>query len=126
MAQAEHLSDIWISLFFGVGVIWTAVGMRGALLYALGDPGETLADGAFAVLQRMVDGGILTALSTTIFGGAVGYGLRVVKMLVAGADLKRYYERARREPDVAMRASLDAIERRVADLGSARPGADDD
>jgi len=33
--QADHLSDVWTSLFFGVGVIWTAIGMRGALVEAL-------------------------------------------------------------------------------------------
>lgn len=126
VAQAEHMADIWISLFFGVGVIWTAIGMRGALLYALGDTDDTLSAGAFAVLQRMVDGGILTALSTTIFGGGGGYLLRIVKLLSTGAALKRYYEDARREPDVAMRASLDAIEQRVADLGTARPEARDE
>jgi hypothetical protein len=37
IAQADHLVDIWINLFFGIGVIWTAIGMRGALLEGLGD-----------------------------------------------------------------------------------------
>ena len=32
IAQMDHLVDIWINLFFGIGVIWTAIGMRGALL----------------------------------------------------------------------------------------------
>ncbi|NNF66935.1 MAG: hypothetical protein HKM98_05455, partial [Gammaproteobacteria bacterium] len=38
IAQMDHMADIWTSLFFGVGVIWTAIGMRTALLHALGDP----------------------------------------------------------------------------------------
>ncbi|MGB5535560.1 MAG: hypothetical protein WBN08_06630, partial [Thiogranum sp.] len=38
IGQLEHLTDVWTSLFFGIGVIWTAIGMRSALLYALGDP----------------------------------------------------------------------------------------
>ena len=37
IAQADHLVDIWINLFFGIGVIWTAIGMRGALLEGLGN-----------------------------------------------------------------------------------------
>ena len=27
IAQADHLVDIWINLFFGIGVIWTAIGI---------------------------------------------------------------------------------------------------
>jgi hypothetical protein len=92
VAQFEHLTDVWTSLFFGIGVIWTAIGMRSALLFALGDP-ETAANlGAFAVLQRLVDGGILTALTTTILGGIGGYLMRVTKSFFLGAKLSRYYE----------------------------------
>jgi len=92
VAQLEHLSDVWISLFFGIGVIWTAIGMRGALLFALGDLDEVVGSGAFVVLQRLVDGGILTALTTTILGGAGGYLMRVFKSLYLGTRLSRYYE----------------------------------
>ena len=92
VAQLEHLSDVWISLFFGIGVIWTAIGMRGALLFALGDLDQVVGAGAFVVLQRLVDGGILTALTTTILGGAGGYLMRVFKSLYLGARLSRYYE----------------------------------
>jgi hypothetical protein len=92
IAQLEHLSDVWISLFFGIGVIWTAIGMRSALLFALGDPGVTTQAGAFAVLSRLVDGGILTALTTTIVGGVGGYLMRVIKSSLLGTRLSRYYE----------------------------------
>jgi len=92
VAQLEHLSDVWISLFFGIGVIWTAIGMRGALLFALGDLDHVAGAGAFVVLQRLVDGGILTALTTTILGGAGGYLMRVFKSLYLGTRLSRYYE----------------------------------
>ena len=92
VAQLEHLSDVWISLFFGIGVIWTAIGMRGALLFALGDLEQVAGTGAFVVLQRLVDGGILTALTTTILGGAGGYLMRVFKSLYLGTRLSRYYE----------------------------------
>ena len=78
VAQQDHLADVWTSLFFGIGVIWTAIGMRSALLYAIGDPEVAAQAGAFAILERMVDGGILTALTTTIVGGIGGYLMRVI------------------------------------------------
>jgi hypothetical protein len=92
ISQLEHLNDVWTSLFFGIGVIWTAIGMRSALLYALGDPGVAAQDGAYAVLQRLVEGGILTALTTTIVGGIGGYLMRVIKSSLLGTRLSRYYE----------------------------------
>lgn len=110
VAQVDHLTDIWTSLFFGIGVIWTAIGMRGALIYALGDPAATAQAGAFAVLQRMVDGGILLALSTTIFGGIGGYLMRVFKTVAVGAALSRYYDQAARSQGTEIHATLTAIE----------------
>jgi len=92
ISQLEHLNDVWTSLFFGIGVIWTAIGMRSALLYALGDPDIATQAGAYAVLQRLVEGGILTALTTTIVGGVGGYVMRVVKSSMLGTRLSRYYE----------------------------------
>jgi len=92
IGQLEHLNDVWTSLFFGIGVIWTAIGMRSALLYALGDPDIATQAGAYAVLQRLVEGGILTALTTTIVGGVGGYVMRVVKSSLLGTRLSRYYE----------------------------------
>jgi hypothetical protein len=92
VAQADTLSDIWIGLFFGIGVLWTAIGMRSALLFALGDGVEAVSGaGASGLLERLVRGGILTALSTTIVGGAGGYLLRLYKALFLGARLKRHY-----------------------------------
>jgi len=92
ISQLEHLNDVWTSLFFGIGVIWTAIGMRSALLYALGDPNVAAEAGAYAVLQRLVEGGILTALTTTIVGGVGGYMMRVIKSSLLGTRLSRYYE----------------------------------
>jgi len=92
ISQLEHLNDVWTSLFFGIGVIWTAIGMRSALLYALGDTGMAAEAGAYAVLQRLVEGGILTALTTTIVGGIGGYVMRVTKSSLLGTRLSRYYE----------------------------------
>jgi hypothetical protein len=92
ISQLEHLNDVWTSLFFGIGVIWTAIGMRSALLHALGDPGMATQVGATAVLQRLVEGGILTALTTTIVGGVGGYLMRVIKSSLLGTRLSRFYE----------------------------------
>jgi hypothetical protein len=92
ISQLEHLNDVWTSLFFGIGVIWTAIGMRSALLHALGDPGVAAQAGAYAVLQRLVEGGILTALTTTIVGGVGGYLMRVIKSSLLGTRLSRFYE----------------------------------
>lgn len=109
VAQAEQLVDVWTSLFFGVGVIWTAIGMRSALIHALGDPTGIGGADASAVLERMVEGGILLALSTTIFGGIGGYLMRVVKVMTLGSVLKRYYHRAARSESRDIEATLHAI-----------------
>jgi hypothetical protein len=93
ISQKEHFIDIWINLFFGMGVIWTAIGMRSALINGLGglEISNAAKLGAFAILERLVNGGILMALSTTIFGGVGGYVLKLVKAAVVGYEIKNYY-----------------------------------
>ena len=118
--QLDHLTDIWTTLFFGTGVIWTAIGMRSALLFALGEPDATLQAGAFAVLKRLVEGGILLALSTTIFGGIGGYLMRVYKSMTLGSQLQDRYDKAARADTAHMRESLQRIEAHLAD----RPDTD--
>ncbi len=119
IVQLDHLTDIWTTLFFGTGVIWTAIGMRSALIYALGDRELALQQGAFAMLERMIDGGILLALSTTIFGGVGGYLLRVYKAVTLGARLQDCYDRAARADTSEMRESLQRIERHLNRSGDA-------
>ena len=112
VVQTDHLTDVWISVFFGVGVIWTAIGMRSALLYALGDV-DVLAgtgDQSHGVLQRLVDGGILVALSSTILGGVGGYFMRIIKAVLVGAELQRYYDRAARSQGADIQGTLERIE----------------
>ena len=113
VVQLDHLTDIWTTLFFGTGVIWTAIGMRSALIFALGDRDAALQQGAFAMLERMIDGGILLALWTTIFDGVGGYLLRVDKTVTLGAELQQCYDRAARADTSDMRASLMRIERHL-------------
>lgn len=113
IVQLDHLTDIWTTLFFGAGVIWTAIGMRSALIFALGDRDTALQQGAFAMLERLVDGGILLALSTTIFGGVGGYIMRVYKTVTLGTRLQQQYDTAARADTSEMRASLLRIEQHL-------------
>ncbi|MEM8765887.1 MAG: hypothetical protein AAGE43_00465 [Pseudomonadota bacterium] len=96
VVELDQLLDVWIHLFVGIGVIWTAVGMRSALQAALGDPGEALVDSAGSVLQKLVDGGILLALTTTIVGGVGSYLMRLGKTMTVGAGLNAFYDRNNR------------------------------
>ena len=94
MDRISHLNNmvnIFISLFFGVGVIWTAVGMRDALIEAIGnlDEKKAAAMGAWKILSRLVEGGILMALSTTIVGGIGGYLMRIYKTVRIGQRLNQ-------------------------------------
>ena len=121
IAQLDHLVDIWINLFFGIGVIWTAIGMRGALLEGLGDLNSQSAAklGAFSILQRLVDGGILLALSTTIFGAVGGYLLRLGKSMAVGTQVKAYYNRLAQQQTDCVNSTLQSIDARLSQLVSA-------
>ncbi|MCW8887208.1 MAG: hypothetical protein OQK12_18425, partial [Motiliproteus sp.] len=121
VAQLDHLCDLWTGLFFGIGVIWTAIGMRSALIYALGDPEATASAGAFNLLRNLVEGGILIALSTTIFGGIGGYLMRVVKTVAVGNQLRSYYNHHALQADTAVLEQLQAIEKRLQSLGTPPP-----
>ena len=124
IVQLDQLTDIWTTLFFGTGVIWTAIGMRSALMFSLGDPDTTIQLGAFAMLERMVDGGILLALSTTIFGGIGGYLMRVYKAMSIGARLLQHYDSAARIDTTRMRDSLQRIEQHLTAQGQAESDKD--
>lgn len=118
IAQSEHLVDIWINLFFGIGVIWTAIGMRGALLDGIGDlTAQSAAQlGAFMILKRLVDGGILLALSTTIFGAVGGYLLRLIKSLTVGTQVKAYYNQLAEQQADSVHNALQSIDTRLGQL----------
>lgn len=120
--QLDHLADTWTTLFFGTGVIWTAIGMRSALIVALGDPGASAEAGAFTVLRRLVDGGILLALSTTIFGGVGGYLMRVYKSVTLGTRLLERYDAAARVDTSSIRDVLHRIERQMTTAANRNEG----
>jgi hypothetical protein len=84
----DRLLNLTISSFFGVGVICTAVGIESALFQALAgfNPTVPSADQSpWSLLERLVNGGLVLALSTTIFGGVCGYGLRLLKVMLVGS-----------------------------------------
>ncbi|MCV6589500.1 MAG: hypothetical protein OIF57_10775 [Marinobacterium sp.] len=111
VVRTDQLISLSISLFLGTGVIWTAIGMRSALLFALGDTASIQQQGAFDVLQRMVDGGILLALSTTIVGGIGGYLMRIGRVLYAGKALQEFLSQHESQPAEQSLQHLKNIER---------------
>ncbi len=112
ISQAENWVNVSISLFFGIGVIWTAIGMRSALIAGLSELDGTVAAqlGSFEILRRLIDGGILLALSTTIFGAVGGYLMRLIKILVVGAELHYYYNQRARAQSQFFQERLEKIE----------------
>ena len=122
IVRRDQYLDLSSSLFLGIGVIWTAIGMRGALMYGLSNPAAGAAEGGFAVLQRMVDGGILLALSTTVVGGAGGYMMRALKALILGPALNRLYVAHGSQPMNDGLATLRRIERLLSNQGAGLGG----
>ncbi len=118
VVELDQLLDVWIHLFVGIGVIWTAVGMRSALQSALGDPGGALTDTASNVLRKLVDGGILLALTTTIVGGVGGYLMRLGKTVLVGAGLQDFYEEMNRREMRQLISATERIQARLDGIGS--------
>lgn len=116
--QAENWINASISMFFGIGVIWTAIGMRSALLAGLSNLShETVARiGAFEILHRLVEGGILLALSTTIVGAGGGYLMRLYKIVRVGARQQSYYRQLNQSEWDTYGRRLERIESHLARL----------
>lgn len=90
-AKITHLEqriDLLVALLFGVGVLYTAVGLRGALVQAIDGSSEQSASG---MLSALVNGGILSAMTSTVLGGVLGYGLRMLKLFRVGHGLDAFY-----------------------------------
>ena len=104
-----QLLDLCANLYFGIAVLWTAIGICHAWLYALGDPAVATKD-AFAMLQRLVDGGILLVLSATIVGGIGGYLMRAVTSLCVGRAMNALYTRTVRQPQEENPVALGRVE----------------
>ncbi len=91
LSYYDRLLNTTIATFFGVGVIWTAVGMETALMHALDGVGRGDAASltAWGLLKELVNGGLLLALSTTVVGGVCGYLLRMLKIVLIGVQWDR-------------------------------------
>jgi len=118
IVQLDQLSDIWIHLFIGIGVVWTAIGMRSALSTTLNSP-TALAEGAGEILSRLVDGGILLALTTTIVGAIGGYLMQLMKTILLGAKLTEYYHKEERSVVSALLCQLTRIENQLGNMAPA-------
>jgi hypothetical protein len=117
VVQLDQLSDVWIHLFIGIGVIWTAIGMRSALATTL-DSQTALDGGAGEILSRLVDGGILLALTTTIVGAVGGYIMQLTKTITLGAELTGYYQREERREILTALAQLNRMESHLANIAA--------
>ena len=114
----EHRVDIGISLLFGIGVLFTAIGIRDALTTAI--DGEAAAINGGEVLALLVNGGILSAMTTTVVGGALGYSLRVIKVLATGEKLEKVHARMMGEGLQKQEALLQCISSQLKTIGQPR------
>ena len=114
----EHRVDIGISLLFGIGVLFTAIGIRDALTTAV--DGEAAAINGGEVLALLVNGGILSAMTTTVVGGALGYSLRVIKVLATGEKLEKVHARMMGEGLQKQEALLQCISNQLKTIGEPR------
>ena len=107
----EDKIDLLMNVFFGIGVIWTAIGMRNALLASLGHVDVEIAaqKGAFYILTQLVEGGILLSLSTTIVGGIGGYLMRIFKAWSIGLKLNAFFDTQLAGQNQAVLERLDRI-----------------
>ncbi len=107
--------DIFITLFFAIGVLFTAWGLQNALVSALGGLSEEDAGrlGAWEILKRLVECGILIALWTTIVGGAGGYIMRLAKFIFLGRELGHFASWNVEKEKKVFFASLESIRRNV-------------
>ncbi len=122
VVQLDQLSDVWIHLFIGIGVVWTAIGMRSALSTTLDAPGA-LVEGAGQILSQLVDGGILLALTTTIVGAIGGYLMQLMKTISLGASLTGYYHQEEKTDFNQLLQQLTRIEAHLAAAASSElPG----
>ena len=114
----EHRVDIGISILFGIGVLFTAIGIRDALTTAI--DGEAAAINGGEVLALLVNGGILSAMTTTVVGGALGYSLRVIKVLATGEKLEKVHARMMGEGLQKQEALLQCISNQLKTIGEPR------
>lgn len=118
----NQAADIMITLFFAIGVLFTAWGLQNALVSALGNLSEETAGrlGAWEILKRLVDHGILIALWTTIIGGAGGYVMRLAKFIFLGRELGRFSSATQERDKKVFFEALESIRADVAEIRTRR------
>jgi len=121
----DNLTELMMSLSFGIGVIWTAIGMRNALASGLDGVGSAMAEtgNAFEILERLVEGGLLVALSTTIVGGVLGYLLRIIKSILLGRKLNNFYHQLDNQHLIQLSADVALIRKNLLESKSPEKGA---
>jgi len=72
--------------------------------------------GAWGILRRLVDHGILVALWTTIVAGAGGYLMRLAKYLFLGPELNRVALLSRKEEWTELVVLLESIKHHTAQI----------
>jgi len=104
-------TEIFITLSFAIGVLFTAWGLQNALVSALGGLSEEEAGrlGAWGILNQLVDNGFLIAFWTTIVGGTCGYLMRLIKFLSMGRELGRLVDQRRQNERAELFEILNAI-----------------
>ncbi len=74
-----------------IGVIWTALGMRSALAAIFSNDEMSMSDGGvLELLDQLINGGILTALTSTIVGASMGTLFRLFKIFFLNKRLNQY------------------------------------
>ena len=104
-------TEIFITLSFAIGVLFTAWGLQNALVSALGGMNEEEAGrlGAWGILKQLVENGFLIAFWTTIVGGSAGYLMRLFKFLSLGRELGRLSGWQRDKERTTLFETLDAM-----------------
>ena len=104
-------TEIFITLSFAIGVLFTAWGLQNALVSALGGLSEEAAGrlGAWGILKQLVENGFLIAFWTTIVGGTAGYLMRLFKFICLGRELSHVSGRQQDQDRKALFETLDAI-----------------
>ena len=103
--------DLCTSLFVGIGVIYTSYGISNALVTAIANLNQEEAGrlGAWGILRKLVDNGILIALWTTIIGSAGAYFMRFFRYVFHGRALTRIAYQAQKKEKDDFFSALDAI-----------------
>ena len=103
--------DSTLVLFSAIGVIYTAVGLMRAFQLGLGniDQEMAMAIGPWGLLQKLVSGGLIMALLTTIVGGTLHNVFKLIKEFTIGKQLRYFndnYETSKEQKRLTINKSI--------------------